>query len=410
MVNRLSGEIFIRRTPEDVFDFVADESNEPRYNPAMLHVRTLTDGPVGVGTRYLATMGRGRHQFRMTIEMTGYERPARLGSRTTMSMMDVEGEVTFTPAGRATRLRWDWDVQLKGWARLVGPLALRLGARNERQNWRRLKRHLEQRNAAPQGPITIATAAGLLPVYLAVPEGTGPWPAVVVVHDALGMSEDLCRQADWLATQGFLAAAPDLFQAGASIHCLVSAMRQVRSGAGSIFDDIEATRTWLTARDDCTGSVGVVGFCFGGGLALLLAPTGRYGAAAVNYGTSAPDAFAPASLRASCPIVASYGRRDRANRRSAARLEAGLSAVGVDHDVKEYRDAGHGFLNDHDGAGDRAPLSLALMARLVPGQGYDEAAAADARQRISSFLHRHLDGGPERAGGTAGRPAADRSS
>lgn len=391
MAHRLCGEIVIRRTPEDVFDFVADETNEPRYNPAMLHARKLTDGPTGVGTRYLATMGRGRSRYPMTTEMTGFERPKRLRSRTTMSMMDVEGEVTFTPVGRATRLTWDWDVELKGWIRFAGPLAMWLGARNESGSWRRLKRFLEQRNTAADGPITVPTPAGLLPAYLAVPEGPGPWPAVVVVHDVLGMSEDLCRQADWLASQGFLAAAPDLFQAEGSIRCMISAMRQARSGAGPMFDAIEGTRTWLTARRDCTGAVGIIGFCLGGGLALLLAPTGRYGAASVNYGTSPPDAFEPTALRTACPIVASYGRHDRANRRSAARLEAGLSAAGVDHDVKEYPDAGHGFLNDHEGAGDRAPLSLAIMARLVPGQGYDETAAADARQRITSFLHRHLD-------------------
>lgn len=105
MAHRLSGEIFIRRTPDDVFDFVADESNEPRYNPAMLHVRTLTDGPAGVGTRYLATMGRGRRRFRMTIEMARYERPSRLASHTTMSLMDVDvdGEASGTrPGGSRT--------------------------------------------------------------------------------------------------------------------------------------------------------------------------------------------------------------------------------------------------------------------------------------------------------------------
>jgi carboxymethylenebutenolidase len=67
-----------------------------------------------------------------------------------------------------------------------------------------------------------------------------------------------------------------------------------------------------------------------------------------------------------------------------------LEALGVDHDVKEYPEAGHAFLNDHEGAGDRNPLIFVVMGAFAGPAGYHEPAAADARRRIVAFFSRHL--------------------
>ena len=80
-------------------------------------------------------------------------------------------------------------------------------------------------------------------------------------------------------------------------------------------------------------------------------------------------------------------------RGAAARLERALTAVGVDHDVKEYPDAGHAFLNDHEGADDKVPLLFAVVGKLTPGDGYHEASALDARRRIAAFFDTHLKTG-----------------
>ena len=142
-MGKISGEILINQPVELVFDYVADQRNEPIYNPRMLHSEKITDGPIGVGTRFRATAQSGRREIEMLIEVTEYQRPRRFGSRTTMSSADIDGGLTFEPVNGATRMSWSWDVRPKGSLRLLAPLVARLGRRQEQTIWTALKDQLE---------------------------------------------------------------------------------------------------------------------------------------------------------------------------------------------------------------------------------------------------------------------------
>ncbi len=228
-----------------------------------------------------------------------------------------------------------------------------------------------------------STLDGSQPLHgvLATPAGDGPWPGVVVLHEAFGLDDVMRRLTSRMADAGYLALAVDLFSAGGTRRCLVSTMRALFTGRGRAFADIEAARGWLIDSPSCTGKVGVIGFCLGGGFALLTAGAG-FDAASVNYGKLPADV--DKAMAGACPIVASYGGRD-VLRGSARKLEAALERADVPHDVKEYPSAGHSFLNDAE----VGPRLLRPLERVV-GIGPEPVAAADAWRRIDAFFSLHL--------------------
>ena len=220
--------------------------------------------------------------------------------------------------------------------------------------------------------------------YVKHPDGVGPWPGVVVIHEIFGLDDNIRALTDRVAAHGYVALAPDFFDGGRWWRCMRGAMAELHAGAGRFFDAIEAARMSLADRPDCTGKVGVIGFCLGGGFALASAPRYDFGAASVNYGEVPDDA--ERALAGACPIVGSYGGRDRTLREHPARLETALTRLGVEHDVKVYSEAGHSFLNMK-----RYPMPLRVVSEVTGLHVVPHAPSAeDAWGRIGAFLGRHL--------------------
>jgi uncharacterized membrane protein len=148
-MGHIEGEIVINRPTDVVFDFVADERNEPRFNPQMRRVEQISAGPIGLGTQFRAeTLSRGR-TVEMVIEFTSFDRPRRLSSATHMSAMEMIGTLTFDPVPGGTRMRWSWNVGPHGLLKLLTPLVVRMGRRQEQTIWASLKRYLEEQEMPP---------------------------------------------------------------------------------------------------------------------------------------------------------------------------------------------------------------------------------------------------------------------
>jgi len=232
--------------------------------------------------------------------------------------------------------------------------------------------------------ITFPAASGRpMRAALALPAARERRPSVIVIHEIFGLNDDIRRITGRVADLGYVALAPDLFDTGGPRPlCILRTMLALRRRDDAAFGDLEAARAYLAARPEVDPSrTGVVGFCFGGGFALLYAVRAPLGAAGVFYG-EVPKT--PEELRGVCPVVAGYGGRDRIFGPQGVRLERLLTELGVSHEVRVYPDAGHSFMSPHTG----------LFARLAAwgpmAVGYDPAAEADSWARLERVFRTYL--------------------
>lgn len=218
-------------------------------------------------------------------------------------------------------------------------------------------------------PSSHGSAHGLL--YL--PQGSGPHPALVVIHEWWGLNDWIKEQAAGYAKQGYVALAVDLYHGKVAdnpetAHELMRGLPQDQG-----VRDLVAAVHYLESRKDVNRKeVGAVGWCMGGTYAALLAVQApSLKAIAINYGALPTDKSELAKIHA--PILGNFGGKDQGIPPEAVHtFESAMQALGKPVDAKIYPDAGHAFENPNNKAGYRA------------------ADAADAMQRINEFFADHL--------------------
>ena len=210
-----------------------------------------------------------------------------------------------------------------------------------------------------------------LAAYLARPEGDGPFPAVVVIHEIFGLNDNIRDIAHRFAQQGYVALAVDLFAGRNRAACMF------RFFAGILFNsldhggihDLKAALSWLAQQPGVDGArLGAIGYCMGGSFAIAWAcADNRLRAIAPYYGMN-PRPLA--AVARACPVVGSYPEADF-TAAHGRKLDAELDTYAIAHDIKVYPGAKHSFFNEER-------------------RNYDPAASADSWRRVLTFFEEHI--------------------
>ncbi len=223
-----------------------------------------------------------------------------------------------------------------------------------------------------------------LPGHFARPPATsGTVPGLLVLHEILGLNDDIRRITGRFAEEGYAALAPNIFHGrGPKPLCITRTVANIARGEGPAVDDMLAARDWLALQPEVDGErIGVVGFCMGGGFALLLGSIGEFKVAAPYYGIVSRN---PERYRDICSVVGGYGGRDLVFAEKGRILQDHLKKLGVPHDVKVYDEAGHSYMSQQ-------PKWMMALAPFTPLRAaYDEEAAEDSWRRMLDFFRLHL--------------------
>ncbi len=211
--------------------------------------------------------------------------------------------------------------------------------------------------------------------YIVAPEGEGPFPALLLVHEWNGLNDRVRQVADAFADEGYVALAVDVFhgQTGSNPDENRALVAEVQADPAGLIANLDAAARTLRARPDVSGRIAAMGWCFGGGVALSYGIEGEHHeGTAIFYGRLVTDPESLARIRH--PVYGTFAQMDGGiPPEDVARFVDALRAAGIENDVHVYDEVGHGFWLwvDEDPETRAAP-------------------AADAWRRLLAYLDRSL--------------------
>ncbi len=220
--------------------------------------------------------------------------------------------------------------------------------------------------------------------YVAKPEGEGPFPTVIMIHEFFGLNESIVSKADLLAKEGYLVVAPDTFR-GSTTAWIPRAIYQVITTKPEAVDaDLDSVYAWLESQSDVAQDrVGVAGFCYGGRASLLYSlHNNKLAATVIFYGSSETD---PAVLKnLPGPVLGIFGGADQSIPLTEVdAFEKGLEAAGIPNQITVYDGQPHAFVQDAEGIQSGGAQAEAwnemlafLDANLKNGSSFNPNAAA----------------------------------
>ncbi|HQZ16709.1 MAG TPA: dienelactone hydrolase family protein [Vicinamibacteria bacterium] len=227
---------------------------------------------------------------------------------------------------------------------------------------------------ASEETITFRSGTENVSAFLAKPDGPGPFPAVIVLHEWWGLDAWIKDQARALSKEGYAALAVDLYRGKVTASQQEAHQLMMGTPIDRQTRDLKAAFAWLAERKDVVRTkIASLGFCMGGRNSFTLAieePT--LAAAIVYYGAPPTDPASIAKIKA--PMLGNFGGDDEGPSPAQAReFEAAAKKAGKTFDLKVYEGAPHAFANPNN-----------------PWKGYRKDAANDAWMRTTSFLRHYL--------------------
>lgn len=183
--------------------------------------------------------------------------------------------------------------------------------------------------------------------FVAKPQGEGPFPVVIMIHEFFGLNESIIGKAKGLADEGYLVVAPDTFR-GSTTSWIPRAIYQViKTKPEQINQDLDTVFAWLESQPIVKADrIGVMGFCYGGRASLGYSlHNGRLAATVIFYGSPETDPDVLRSLPA--PVLGIFGGADRSiPLNDVQAFEAALNQVGIPNEITIYEGQPHAFVTD----------------------------------------------------------------